>query len=276
MTQLQASSGLATVGKARIYYEIAGKGTPLVMIHAGVADSRQWENEFAHFAKRHRVLRYDLRGYGKSEPVEGEFSHMQDLLALLEALSVLDPLILMGCSMGGGLAMDFALAHPARVRALTLVGSGPSGLKLDVPAPPKFEQAEAAWKAGDLDLLAELETQIWFDGAGRAPDQVNQTMRQLVFQMNRTALGNEAKGLGKRMPDAVTPAAGLLGTLQVPLLIVVGEHDTPFIRAAADYMLERVPGARKVVIKDAAHLANMDHPDEFRVLVEQFLSQMDR
>ena len=131
---LKPESGFIGIGNAKLYYELSGEGQPLVLIHAGVADNRQWNNEFAHFAQDYRVLRYDLRGYGKSLPVDGEFSHLGDLTALLDLLRINQPLILVGCSMGGGLALDFALAHPPRVRALVMVGSGPSGLDLDVPS----------------------------------------------------------------------------------------------------------------------------------------------
>ena len=97
----------AAVNKAKLYYEIAGNGIPFVMIHAGVADHRQWNNEFATFIKDYRVIRYDMRGYGKSEPVEGEFSHMGDLESLLDSLAIREPLVIMGCSMGGGIAHGF-------------------------------------------------------------------------------------------------------------------------------------------------------------------------
>jgi pimeloyl-ACP methyl ester carboxylesterase len=271
MDESRVESGFAAINNARIYYEIAGQGQPFVMIHAGVADSRQWNNEFAHFANRFRVLRYDMRGYGKSEPVEGEFSHLNDLTALLDYLNLDQPLILMGCSMGGGVAMNFALASPSKARALIMVGSAPADLELDVARPPKFEEVEKAFDAGDLDLVAELETQIWFDGMGRSPAQVNQAMRRLLYEMNRIALSHEVKGLGKRLPDSQVPAAERLHELAIPLLVVVGVHDTPYILAAADYMMEKIPSAQKVTFEDAAHLPNMDHPEEFRRVVAEFL-----
>jgi pimeloyl-ACP methyl ester carboxylesterase len=271
---MQIQSGFAGVGKAQLYYELAGAGQPFVMIHAGVADSRQWNNEFTHFAQRYRVLRYDMRGYGKSEPVDGEFSHMGDLVALLDHLRIREPLIIIGCSMGGGLAMDFALTHPSRTAALIMVGSGPTGLELDVPTPPKFAEAEKAYNAGQLDLVAELETQIWFDGMGRTPHQVDQAMRRLAYDMNRQGLAHDARHLGKRLPDSSTPAVERLGDLDIPVLVIVGAHDTPYILAAADYMEENLRSARKVVIEDAAHLPNMDQPDEFRLIVEAFLDDL--
>ena len=275
MPTLQTKSGFVNSGNARLYYETAGQGVPFVMVHAGVADSRQWNNEFAFFAQNYQVVRYDMRGYGKSEPVDGEFNHMDDLVAVLDALGLHEPLVIMGCSMGGGIAMDFVLTHPSRAKALIMVGSAPSGLELDVPAPAKFAEAEKAFEAGDLDLVCEIETQIWFDGAGRAPDQVNQTMRKLLYEMNRQALTHEVKQLGKRLPNTQTPAFDRLGDLKIPVLIIVGAHDTPYILAAADYMVDRISSARKVIIEDAAHLPNMDHPEAFEATVANFLENID-
>jgi pimeloyl-ACP methyl ester carboxylesterase len=274
MPKLQNNSGLAPINNALIYYEIAGEGQPFVMIHAGVADHRQWNNEFAYFANRFRVLRYDMRGYGKSEPVEGEFSHLQDLAALLDTLHLEEPLIVMGCSMGGGIAMNFALTQPSRIKALIMVGSAPTGLELDVPTSEKFAEVEKAFNAGNLDLVSELETQIWFDGTGRSPAQVNQEMRQLVYEMNRIALSHEVKGLGKRRPDTEIPAVERLSELHMPVLVVLGAHDTPYILASADYMLEKIPSVQKVIIEDAAHLPNMDHPEEFQRVVTKFLDSL--
>jgi pimeloyl-ACP methyl ester carboxylesterase len=244
---------------------------PFVMIHAGVADSRQWNHEFAYFSQSNQVIRYDMRGYGKSEPADGEFSHMSDLVSLLSTLGIDEPLAIMGCSMGGGLAMDFALAHPSRVKGLIMVDAGPGGLELDVATPSKFADAEKAFAAGDLDLVAEIETQIWFDGMGRTPEQVDQAMRKLLYEMDRLALSHEVKQLGKRLPNTETPAVDRLGDLSIPVLIIVGSHDTPYILAAANYMEEKIKFARKVIIEDAAHLPNMDKPHEFQKIVKDFL-----
>ena len=276
MPTSNTKSDFLNIDNARISYEIDGEGTPFIMIHAGVADSRQWNNEFAFFARTYQVLRYDMRGYGKSESVEGEFSHMSDLVSLLDALKLEEPFVLMGCSMGGGLAMDFSLAYPSKVKALIMVGSGPSGLELDVPALTKFAEAEKAFEAGDLDLVAEIETQIWFDGMDRTPGQVNQAMRKLAYEMDRNALAQEARQLGKRLPNTQSPAFDRLGDLNIPVLVIVGTHDTPYILAAADYMAEKIPSVQKVKIEDAAHLPNMDHPDEFQAVVMTFLEGLSR
>ncbi|MFX0005540.1 MAG: alpha/beta fold hydrolase [Candidatus Hermodarchaeota archaeon] len=242
------------------------------MIHAGIADNRQWNNEFAQFSSLFRVIRYDMRGYGKSEPLEGEFSHLQDLTALIDYLHLDKPLMLMGCSMGGSLAMDFTLTYPSRVKLLIMVDSGPSGLKIDVPTPAIFKEIEQSYNDGNLDLTAELETQIWFDGMDRAPTHVNKKMHQLVYEMNRKGLSHDAKRLGKRLPDTKIPAVERLAELKLPVLIIVGAYDIPYILAAAKYMVDKISSAQKVVIEDAAHLPNLNHPKEFQQIVAKFLN----
>lgn len=272
MSTSQTKTGFANINNAQIYYETAGEGMPLVMIHAGVADSRQWNNEFTDFAQNYQVVRYDMRGYGKSEPVDRDFSHLSDLISLLDTLELHEPLFIMGCSMGGGLAMDFALTQPARVKALIMVDSGPSGLKLDLPTPAKFAEAEKAFEDGDLDLVAEIETQIWFDGMNRTPDQVNPVIRKLVYEMDRLALSHEIKQLGKRLPNTDTPAFTRLTELDIPLLVIVGAYDTPHTLASADYMIEKIQSAQKAIIEDAAHLPNMEQPSKFQEIVKNFLN----
>jgi pimeloyl-ACP methyl ester carboxylesterase len=274
MSIAQTRSGFAPSGNAQLYYETAGAGQPLLMIHAGVADSRQWNDAFTYFAQRMQVVRYDLRGYGKSVPVDGEWSHIGDLIAVLAHLELSQPLVIMGCSMGGGLAMDFALAHPARVQALIMVGSGPSGLELDIERPAKFDEIDQAYKAGDLDRAAELETQFWFDGTDRTPGQVNQAMRALAYAMNRNAIALDAQGLGTQLTDTQPPAAQRLSELDLPVLVIVGAQDTPYILAASDHMVEHIRSARKVIIEDAAHLPNMDHPEQFNRIVADFLDDL--
>jgi len=271
---MESQSGFASINGAQIYYEVAGTGQPFVMLHAGVSDSRQWNNEFAYFAQEYTVIRYDARGFGKSKPVEGEFSNLEDLKALLDHLQISDSLILMGCSMGGGLSMDFALENPSRAKALIMVGSGPGGLELDIPSPKKFAEAEKAYEKKDWDLLVELYTQIWFDGINRTAEQVDPTMRKLVYEMNRTSLMHHATGLGEQRPNIEPPAATRLQELTVPILVVVGEEDVPYIRAAADHMVEKIPSARKVVMQDAAHLPNMEHPEKFQQIVSEFLAEL--
>ncbi len=272
----RVAEGYANVNGARLYYELAGRGMPLVMIHAGIADCRMWDNEFAFFASSHHVLRFDMRGYGRSLPVEGDFNIEDDLTDLLEELDIPMPMILMGCSMGGGLAIDFALAQPDTVAALVLIGSGPAGLDLDAVEPAElFAQSEAAFEAGDSERVAELDMQIWFDGMGRAAKDVDSAARHKAYDMARLATEHELKGIGSHLRKTrEKPAAERLGELPMPVLVVIGENDLPYLKLAAEFMLERLPNARKLEIANAGHLPNMEHPKLFRAALADFLAEI--
>ena len=273
---MKAKSGFADINGARLYYEIAGSGAPLVAIHAGIADCRMWDYEFETFAASHLVMRYDIRGYGKSLPVEGEFNLQDDLTALLAALEIPAPAILMGCSMGGGLAIDFALAQPEKVAALIMVGSGPADLELVVESPDElFAKSEAAFQAGELDSVAELDMRIWFDGTGRKTADVDALARAKAYDMARLVTEHEFKDIGKHVrKPSQKPAAERLPELTIPVLLVVGENDLPYLRQAAEFMLHQLPNASILHIPNAGHLPNMEHPQLFAAGLSAFLADI--
>lgn len=272
MTQIQ--TGYAEINNARLYFELAGRGTPFVMIHAGIADCRMWEEEFAHFAKSHQVLRFDMRGYGKSLPVDGEFNIQDDLRALLNFLDVDPPVILMGCSIGAGLAIDYALTHPDEVESLILVGGEPAGFEADAEWPEElFAQSEQAFKSGDADRVAEIDMKIWFDGFGRSTENLNQEARKRALEMARLVAKHEMKDIGSHVRKTFdAQAVDRLAELTMPSLVIIGENDLPFLKLAADYLSAGIPDATRALISDAAHLPNMEHPEQFRAIVEDFLS----
>src|SRR5438046_7211282 len=111
-------AGYADVNGTRLFYEIAGAGPPLALIHGFSLDTRMWDDQYAALSQRHRVLRYDARGFGRSSlPGAERYSHAEDLLALLRYLEI-EQTALLGFSLGGGIAISFALAYPAAVDAL--------------------------------------------------------------------------------------------------------------------------------------------------------------
>ena len=267
-------TGYADINNARLYYELAGTGTPFVMIHAGIADCRMWDKEFAHFAQSHQVLRFDMRGYGKSLPVDGEFNIQDDLRALLAFLDIVPPVILMGCSIGAGLAIDYALTHPEDVQYLILGGGDPAGFGINVEGPEAlFAQSEKAFMAGDIDRVAEIDMQIWFDGFGRSTENLNNEARMRAFEMARLVAEHEIKDIGTHVRKSFyKPAAERLGELRMPCLVIIGENDLPFLRLAADYLTTHISDATRLLVSDAAHLPNMERPEQFCSIVEDFLS----
>ena len=267
---MNPETGFASINGAQLYYELAGAGPSLMFIHAGIADSGTWDDQVPEFARRYRTLRCDLRGFGKSEPVDREFSYREDVLSLLDYLNI-EQTILIGCSMGGTTCMDVAIEHPDRVSALVMVGSGPSGLELDVPEPPQVAEINQAMAEGNWDRLNDLAVELWFDGDGRTPDQVDQQARARLHMMSRRVIDHMRKQLGTQKPPMQPSAVEQLGSLDLPVLIVYGDKDTEFIQASASYMEQHIPGAKKVLMPNTAHLPNMERPTEFNRIVLEFL-----
>ncbi len=166
MNALPTETGFAEVNGARLYYEVAGAGHPLTLIHAGIADHRMWDDQFAAFAARYRVIRYDLRGFGQSTLPPGPFSMVDDLRGLLASLGV-ERTYLLGCSMGGGIALDFTLTHPDQVDALILVGSGVSGRESSQGMRDAWAAVDAALDRDGIDAANDLEVRMWVDGPNR-------------------------------------------------------------------------------------------------------------
>lgn len=268
----EKKTGEVPVDGARLSYETVGEGEPLVFVHAGIADSRMWDPQVGAFAGRHRVVRYDMRGFGKSPAVAVAFSHHGDLLGLLDHLGV-GRAAIVGCSMGGKVAIDFALENPDRVEALVLVASPVGGFDPDAPRPEEWDEMVAADEAGDLARLSELGVRKWVDGPRRGPGAVDPAVRDLVREMNLIALTNEGSGLLNDEREPEPPAAGRLGEIRAPALVVVGELERPEMLAAADLLVREVPGAERAVMRGTAHLPSMERPEEFNPLVEDFLGR---
>ena len=181
----------------------------------------------------------------------------------------------MGCSIGAGLALDFALDNPERTQALILVGGCPAGFEVDAEEPDElFAESERAFENGELERVAELDMQIWFDGFGRSANPARAAARAKALEMARRVTELEFKRIGnhvRKTPDK--PAAERLHEIKAPSLIVIGQNDLPFLIKAADFMQERLPNAKLAAMADAAHLPNMEHPAQFRALVEDFLDR---
>lgn len=256
---------------ADLYYEVAGAGAPVVFAHAGIADRRMWDGQFAVFAERYRAIRYDQRGFGRTTAQPAPHSHLRDLAALLDHLGV-ERAHFIGCSKGGRLIADFALAHPERVLSLVMVNSALPGFEDSGSEPPQWAEILAAFKAGDLERTNELEIQVWIDGARRNPERVDPAVRALALEMNLIALRNDHAGLGEaeRPPDG----AGRLGEIAAPLLAIASDLDDPDFIRAAEFAVANVAGAQMAVIAGAAHLPSLEQPEEFNRVVLDFLARL--
>jgi 3-oxoadipate enol-lactonase len=255
---------------ARIHYRRSGAGFPVVFLHAGVADSRMWEPQAAGLGTHFDVIAPDMRGYGESELPAEPWSATADVLALMEALGLRQAPHIVGCSIGGGAAIDFALEHPERVSKLVLVGAGVGGQPYDDQYDHLFTEATAAEEAKDLVALNEAEMKLWLVGPDRTSSHIDQRLRDLFLDMNGRALRSDFDSAPRHKLDP--PAFGRLGEIKAPTLIVVGDHDLRDVQETADMLVSTIANARKAVIHDAAHLPNLEHPDKFNRLVLDFLN----
>jgi pimeloyl-ACP methyl ester carboxylesterase len=255
---------------ARIHYRRSGAGFPVVFLHAGVADSRMWEPQAAGLGKHFDVITPDMRGFGDSELPPAAWSPTADVLALMDALGLRQAPHLVGCSIGGGFAIDFALEHPERVSKLVLVGAGVSGHTFGNEHEHLYAEVMAAEEAKDLDALNEAEMRLWLVGPGRTSDHIDKGLRDLFLDMNRRSFHSDFESAPRQRLDP--PAIGRLAGITAPTLVVVGDHDLPDVLATADLLVSRIRGARKAVIHDAAHLPNLEHPDKFNRLLLNFLN----
>jgi pimeloyl-ACP methyl ester carboxylesterase len=269
----RAESGYITVNGGRLYFEVTGHGHPLVLIHAGVADHRMWDEQFAVFAQRYRVIRYDTRGFGRSKTEDVEFANHRDLHDVLEHLGI-QKAYLLGASRAGGISIDFTLEYPAKVDALILMGSGLGGLDHQPTDSEQrmFDEMEELWNRKEFAALADLEVRVWVDGPGQPATRVNSALRQRVREMIlNTYNTHTAEGRPQRLDP---PAAKRLGEIRVPTLIIVGDLDESGVLAAGDVLARDVPGARKVVMTGTAHLPSMERPEEFNRIILDFLAHL--
>jgi pimeloyl-ACP methyl ester carboxylesterase len=257
-----------TINRARLHYEREGEGLPVIFLHAGVADCRMWQPQVAAFAEHFDVIRPDTRGFGRSQLPVMRWSPVADLLGLIDELD-LKPAHLIGCSLGGGIAVDFALQHAERISKLVLVGPSIGGMNAGRKYPDLFAEVRAADEANDLEALNNAEMHLFLDGPRRRRGYVRQPLRELFLDMNGSNMNVD--WTTAPTDDLEPPAAERLHEITAPTLVVVGDEDLPPVFDQVELAMEKIPHARKAVIHDAAHLPNLEHPEEFNRIVLEFL-----
>ncbi|HEX8368654.1 MAG TPA: alpha/beta hydrolase [Pyrinomonadaceae bacterium] len=260
-----ATSGMAEVGGGRLYYETAGKGRAVVFIHGGLADSRMWDDQFKKFAKNFRVVRYDLRGFNKSDFPQNAFSHVDDLYALLKFLKI-EKASFVGSSLGGMIAADFALEHPEMVEKLVFSGSGLRGDKS-----PRSAQSAAVYQAADekgMKTAIEMWMKHPFFVAGKTNAEFRRRSEQMLID-NYKYWGPTPEPIPLTWSKQMT--IDRLSEIKAPALVIVGDKDLSFILTIADTLATKIGGAKKEVIAGTSHHLNMENPREYNRIVLDFL-----
>ena len=250
-----------------------GGGPPMALLHAGVCDRRSWREVGELLAREGcDVIAYDRRGFGEVPPADRPFRHVDDALAVIEAASPDAPAWLVGSSMGGGVALDAALAQPERVAGLVLLAPAISG----DPEPDDetiiaatnglAESIDAAWTAEDLEECNRLEVRLWLDGPGEPEGRVGGPPRELALEMNRIVLAN-----GESELDGASglDAASRLGEVSAPVIVACGELDVTLKLQRGAELAGALPNAGYHALPGRAHLPYLEAPDEVAALILQ-------
>jgi 3-oxoadipate enol-lactonase len=260
-------SGVAQVNGTSLYYELGGSGEPIVLLHGLGLDRRMWDPQIGSFEEQYRVLRYDLRGFGRSAtPGSASYSHPKDLKSLLDHLGISHAAAVIGLSLGGSVALGSVLEYPAIARDLILVDSALGGYHWSSEWMARMnaigQKAESAGPAA--------ANHMWLTHPLFAPARANPKVRELLARMVLEYSGwhwvNDDPHVQKEAPDLA-----LLGGVKPRTLVMVGERDLPDFRSMATILQEKIPGARFSMIRGVGHMVNLEAPEEFNKVVLRFL-----
>lgn len=262
-----------------LYVESTGDGDPVVvLVHAGIADLRMWDRQVTTLAHDHRVVRYDVRGFGRSPDPAGDYFDHDDLLTVMDASGV-ECAVLVGASNGGRIALDTTVTAPDRVAGIVLAGAAVPGVDLSDELRTDFANEDDALEAGDIEHVKAINMRWWVDGVDRDPHEVDMDVRDAVGGWLDELLPRQAAQIRAGAGDAqlVKPLMrDRLDDLPMPALVVVGRHDDIGMRNAARHIADHVPDADLVELDRAAHLPNLERPERFDELLLRFLATLPR
>ena len=261
----QSQSGIADVNNTRLYFERAGSGPPVVLLHGGNLDSRMWDGQFVPLSQRFTVIRHDIRPYGRSALSEKGFSSVDDLRGLLDHLGIARA-SLVGLSLGGRIAIDFTLAYPDRVDKLVLMGPGLTGYQFKMESDQHMKRAIDRAVAGDARAAMDL----WLEHPMMQPAMAKPALAARIREIAKDNLRIwERLSVGERLSNP--PAIQRLSEIRKPTLLIVGEKDVPDIQAIVKLLQAGIAGSRVEVIPGAGHMPNMEAPERVNQLLNAFL-----
>jgi pimeloyl-ACP methyl ester carboxylesterase len=253
-----------------LYYEVAGDGTPVVLVHGFALDSRMWDDQVPALADLAAVVRYDVRGYGRStRDAATPYSNAGDLWRLVDHLGI-DRTVLVGLSMGGRLVVEATLAAAERVRALVLLDAVLDGVPWDPDSARGMDAIGEELRAGGLAAAKA----VWLRHPFFTPAQRDPEVARRLAEMVDDYSGVNWTSTDPHEPRPRTNE--LLPTISAPTTVVVGELDVPCFREMADVLAHRIPTARLVAVPDAGHMVNMEAPDAVNALLREVLAALDK
>jgi len=269
---MQIKTGFAKIQNTKLYFEMKGTGKPLLLLHSGSSDHRMWAEQCRKLSRYFQVIIPDFRGYGKSPAPSEPFSHFEDMFYFIQNLK-LKNVNIVGCSLGGKVAIELVIAHPEAVNRLILVSPGLNGYEYqDVETLEKDAILEELIADGKRQEVADLLIDIWVVGLKRKRDTVSLDVISLVREM---ILDNYYSVVDK-YPET-SPGFNVISRLNeihVPTLVMIGDEDLSDMLAISQLVADRIPGAKRLEINNAAHLPNLENGTLFNQSVIDFLTQV--
>jgi pimeloyl-ACP methyl ester carboxylesterase len=266
---------LVSVGAGvSLYCEVSGEGPPVVFVHEFAGSCRSWDPQVAALSGRFRTVVYNCRGYPPSTVPEAATDYSQDhsvrdLHRLLAALG-LDRVDLVGLSMGGSIALAFALRHPGHVRRLVVAVTGSGSEDKDAFRRQFSAVAERLEQEGTGPVAAD-----YLIGPTRI--QLKSKRPEAWRKLHREFCGLSPSGLANTIRHAIVTRPTVyeldpgLRAFGIPTLVITGEEDSHTV-ASCRFIAETVPGARLVVFERTGHTVNLEEPERFDAVVAGFLS----
>jgi len=261
-----------TITGTPLCYTVEGDGPALVLIHGGLGDLHMWDDQMQRFAQEFRVVRFDLPGMGYSPLPTGPYSEPQHILFLLQALG-LDHAHVLGLSYGGRVALDFALTYPSHVDSLILSDAALEGWPYSEDLQGRIAEIDRAAEDRGVDDAVELELQLWLHGTRPSGERVAGDVWERLRAMNKHNWDVQSED--GEPASLEPPAIERLSEISVPTLVMVGEYDTSDNLQIADLLHQRIGGARRVTIPQAAHHPNLEQADLFSDTVLAFLRDVE-
>ena len=264
---------IARVNGVSLYYEVAGRGAPLVLVHGFACRIRSWDPQVRALSRYRRVIAYDVRGHGLSDapPEAAAYSQatsVADLHALLAHLKI-GRAVVGGLSMGGNIALNFALAHPAMVSALIVADTGAGSEEAGDWAAGLRAFADVLNRGG-VEAFADMAVAhpLFARYVAQGPEAARLVRSCLMTHRARGLAHTALEVLAKR--PSIYSLDARLRALGVPTLLIVGEYDTPCLKPHR-FMADVMPKARHVVLRGVGHLTNLEAPAAFNAAVKSFL-----
>jgi 3-oxoadipate enol-lactonase len=253
-----------------LHHVVRGEGPDVLLVHAGIADSRMWEPLAGRLVEAgYRTIAPDMQGFGRTALSPGVVSNAADLVALLDELGSTEAAVV-GASFGGRVALELALRAPERVRALALLGSSLDAFEWSDELEVFDAEETAALEREDVDDAVRANLRMWVTRRGRAADPA---VVELVAAMQRDAFEAQI-GVEADLEENDPPVATRLGEIAAPALVVVGADDVADFHGLARTFAAELPNAEPVVtIAGAAHLPALERPDDVAAVLVPFLAR---